>query len=276
MPYLDFIIEEIDKNNDFIKRAFGDNLHFGYWDSKIDTDISLEDYLNATRRMNEVCLSNFDITSEKVSILDVGCGFGGTLRWLDEHVRNSNLYGINIDARQINKAINQSKFMSRNNNKLDFKVASAMKLPFLDETCDLVFSLECMSHFSSRELFLKEAFRVLKPGGLLIVSDWLMDFSSIISNFIIFITNLRKSQKLYGRRTLPFNKVKYLSVATAVGFKEVEFIDINDNTLPTFVFFKSAAHYLNSAEKIFREGNEFSQLVCSRGLSRYNIISFRK
>jgi SAM-dependent methyltransferase len=101
-------------------------------------------------------------------ILDVGCGFGGTLAGLNARLSNCWLAGVNVDPRQL--AICR-KIGAANKNTLEWQEADACTLPFPSGSFDRVLCIEAMFHFSSRRAFFSEAARVLKPGGVLVGSD---------------------------------------------------------------------------------------------------------
>jgi len=94
-------------------------------------------------------------------ILDVGCGVGTYSGKLKESLKNEDfsarvrLWGIDISRPAIKKA-------SKSFPDIHFCIGSNFHLPYLDESLDIVFSI--FSPFDSREVF-----RVLKPGGAILL-----------------------------------------------------------------------------------------------------------
>jgi len=99
-------------------------------------------------------------------VLDIGCGNGRFSSFFKE--RGMEYHGIDNSQKLI--SIAQSNFPD-----IDFKVASALDLPYGQNEFDLAFSLAVLHHIPSggyRRQFLEEAFRVLKPGGVLFLAVW--------------------------------------------------------------------------------------------------------
>lgn len=93
------------------------------------------------------------------SILDLGCGEGTRLNYLDS---GQKLVGIDISK----KAISLAK---ESYPKLDFRVGNLEKLPFKNNEFDLVYSAFVFEHLESPEAILKEGIRVLRKGGSFLV-----------------------------------------------------------------------------------------------------------
>ena len=81
-----------------------------------------------------------------------------------QHYAAAAITAINISLAQIDMARARAPGCS-------FEAMDATALRFPDETFDAVICVEAAFHFLTREAFLKEVLRVLKPGGSLVFSD---------------------------------------------------------------------------------------------------------
>ena len=100
---------------------------------------------------------------EDSEILDLGCGFGWGTDYLSQKGR---CVGVDINR----KTIEEARKRYGRNKKVKFVVADALRLPFKNEQFDVVVSIENIEHVNDQRKYIEEAKRVLKKGGLLIVS----------------------------------------------------------------------------------------------------------
>jgi SAM-dependent methyltransferase len=132
--------------------------NFGYW---------LEGTADGAQAGDQLVDKLIGLLPEKRgTVLDVACGEGGTTRRLSKHFAAGSITGINICKRQLGRARAR---LPQN----DFFCMDAVTMGFEDNSFDNVFCQEAAFHFHSREKFLAEAFRVLKPGGYVVLSDML-------------------------------------------------------------------------------------------------------
>lgn len=102
------------------------------------------------------------------TVLDVGCGIGGPTRWIHERYGPARLIGIEYCASSAFAAAAQ---WNGHPDRPRFLQGDAQQLPIGDETVDVVFNLESALHYANKDAFLRECFRVLKPGGTLCLGD---------------------------------------------------------------------------------------------------------
>jgi len=136
-----------------------DFTNFGYWEP--ETVDQRQACANLMERLIEL------IPHKRGTILDVACGKGGTTRHLLKHYRAADITAINVSARQLARAQEIAP-------GCDFHLMDACHLALADNSVDNMICVEAAFHFDTRERFLKEARRVLKPGGCLVLSDILM------------------------------------------------------------------------------------------------------
>jgi ubiquinone/menaquinone biosynthesis C-methylase UbiE len=101
--------------------------------------------------------------NSRFKILEVGCGPGYFLRWIEKWFPESEPYGLDLDEQLI-------EFAGTHLNKTKLIIHDGHTLPFPDNTFDVVCSLQVIEHLESPESFFQEAKRTLKTNGLLILS----------------------------------------------------------------------------------------------------------
>ena len=125
-----------------------------------------------------------------VSVLDVGCGIGGTSRFLAKNL-GCNVVGITISGKQVEIAqklsapdgkvepgMGQEGPISVGDGLVSFLELDAEKMGdfFITTpnraTFDCVWISEAMSHLFKKELFFKNTELLLNPGGKLVIADW--------------------------------------------------------------------------------------------------------
>jgi ubiquinone/menaquinone biosynthesis C-methylase UbiE len=99
-------------------------------------------------------------------VLEVGCGFGTVAAHLTER-HSLHVAGSDVDPDQIQLA----KTVNQTSPCLQFLTADATKLPFEEQSFDMVLSFKVMHHIPGWESVLKEISRVVKPGGYYLFND---------------------------------------------------------------------------------------------------------
>ena len=113
------------------------------------------------------------LVAEKISelnaktVLELGCGKGFNSCFLAQQYPEVQFTGIDLTPSHIKIANRKADKFSN----LSFQEGNFNRLNFLDQSFDIVFAFECLCHASEAEKPLAEIFRVLRPGGQLIVFD---------------------------------------------------------------------------------------------------------
>lgn len=143
------------------------------------------------------------------SLLDVGCGGGWFLRDIHRAFPKLKLTGCDLSERMVG-------FAKRNlKDRADIFIGDAQNLPFESGTFDVVASTLAFHHFPEPLKALSEFHRILKPSGLMVVSDARRDCSQRAFSFVKFITRrivpkaLRKTNEPLGSLMASFTLEEY-------------------------------------------------------------------
>ena len=139
-------------------------------------------------------------------ILDVGSGSGDIANEIIKQKISSNLYLLDLNK----KMLDQGKKRFQNQKNINFNIGNAENLKFEDNFFDKYLISFCLRNITEYELSIKEAYRVIKPGGKYCCLEFSTPQSPLILN----------SYKLYKSNILPLlgkiiardkNAYKYLS-----------------------------------------------------------------
>lgn len=139
----------------------GGHRHFGWYRGASHLSMT-----QAAEAMIDHLADFADITNGS-RVLDAGCGEGKASIQLAQKY-GAKVCGVDIVPRSIAIAKNSSK----DNGLVDFQIADYNKLPFGDNTFDVVFTLETFTHSANPKKTLEEFLRVLKPGGRIAIFDY--------------------------------------------------------------------------------------------------------
>ena len=131
-------------------------------------------------------LGEIDLTG--MAVLDIGCGLGGpaTALVVDHHA--DRVVGADVQLGLLELARTRAE-QAGLESRLTFEVVEEGRpLPFLDGAFDVVFSKDAIIHVEDKLGLYTELHRVLRPGGHLLVSDWLrgagQDLDAQVEEFI--------------------------------------------------------------------------------------------
>jgi len=148
------------------------------------------------------------IPDKKGTILDVACGKGGTTRHLCNYYEPADVVGINISTEQLKKC-------RMNAPGCTFLEMDATNMDFPDASFENVISVEAAFHFDTREKFLKEAYRILKANGRLVMTD------------VIMPTDFERQPHANVLKDMD----AYKAVCRRANFVDVEVIDVTERSM---------------------------------------------
>jgi tocopherol O-methyltransferase len=213
------IREFYDASSGLWEQIWGEHMHHGYYGK--GGNYKLERRQAQIELIEELLLwSGCDQNQKPQNIIDVGCGIGGSTLYLAKKF-GSQATGITLSPVQAARATERAS-QANLNAHVRFEVANALDMPFEDETFDLVWSLESGEHMPDKTKFLKECYRVLKPGGKIILATWCHRETNSLAGDLTpdEIAHLKEIYRVY---CLPYviSLSEYRAIALDCGFKDL-------------------------------------------------------
>ncbi|OKI05044.1 methyltransferase type 11 [Streptomyces sp. CB02923] len=104
-------------------------------------------------------------------LLDIGCGTGGPAIRLAQRT-GGRVTGITVSNEQLARCEERLSATTGLGDRVDYTYGNVMQLGYADNSFDAAWSIDCFAHLSDRPAGLREALRVLRPGGHLLMTEF--------------------------------------------------------------------------------------------------------
>ncbi len=196
-------------------------MHFGYYDN------SVKNHKDSLLKMNEILARLADISKDDL-VLDAGCGYGSSAIWLAKNIGCS-VIGLTVVPYQINLA---RKFAQKYSvaDKISFRNEDYVHTSFPNNSFSVVWGLESIVHTDRKKDFINEAYRLLKPNGRILVSEYMLREDPILS-----VSEKKIIDRWLEGWAMPnlLTSEEYKLLLTEAGFKNIKIHNLNQNVRPS-------------------------------------------
>jgi erythromycin 3''-O-methyltransferase len=202
----------------------GGFLNFGLWDEGI------EDYLGAAQNL-VARLGTMLGLSRGSRLLDVACGTGSQDVYLQRAFGPLEIDAMDVTWNHVERAVRRAR-QERLTDGLRFYHGTGTDLPFRAGSYTHLMSIEGPEHFNTRRAFFDEAFRVLRPGGVMCLADYTVARAprGPLERAVLAVTCRLWKVPEANVWTAP----EYLRYLEAGGFRDVSLEHVGELTFPGY------------------------------------------
>ena len=215
-------------------------LNFGLWEN------GNKDYITAAENLVQR-MGNILGLNETSKLLDVAPGMGTQDIYLLKNFAPQSIDGLDVTWKHIEHGRRRAREANAED-RVRFHHGTAIELPFPDASFTHVLSIEGPEHFDTREKFLHEAHRVLQPGGVIAMADF------IVKNFPrgpvekIVAEAARKLWQV--PRANIYQADVYRQKMVEAGFENITIDEIGASVIPGYYFEQMKPETIKAISKI--------------------------
>ncbi|MDB6118252.1 MAG: hypothetical protein JWO08_2033 [Verrucomicrobiaceae bacterium] len=212
------VASHYDDLDQFYREIWGEHVHHGVWRTGSESDLEAAENL-------VTMVANLGRTGAGTEVCDVGCGYGATAKILAQR------HGANVTAMTISEV--QLAYAQTHNSvpgKITYLLRDWYQNQLSESRFDVVQSVESMEHMADLPLFFREAWRVMKPGGRLVICAWMSCENPGAMSKKILLNPIVSEAALAGVR--PASEFK--AATEAAGFTNFQMSDITQQVKNTW------------------------------------------
>jgi erythromycin 3''-O-methyltransferase len=215
-------------------------LNFGLWEDGIVDYVKAAE--NLVQRMGTILGLN-----ETSKLLDVAPGMGTQDIYLFQNFAPLSIDGLDVTWGHIEHGRRRAQ-EAQIQERVRFHHGTATQIPFPDETFTHVLSIEGPEHFDTREKFLFEAHRVLRPGGVIAMADFIVKRQP--RNVIEKVVAEAARRLWQVPRANVYDAKVYEEKMRSAGFANIEIQELGAAVIPGYYFEQMKPETIRAISKI--------------------------
>lgn len=210
------VADHYDELDPIYRQIWGEHVHHGLWRS------GQESAEQAVEALSDEVGTRLELgSSRNMQLVDIGCGYGGTARRFAMH-HGAEVTGYTLSREQAAQAPAASG--------VEIRVGDWLQNGLPDAAFDGAYAIESSEHMADKPGFFAQAFRVLRPGGRLVVCAWLAaEYAGPIA-----IRHLLEPICREGRLASMGSRTDYQAMALGAGFRLASYEDVSKQVRRTW------------------------------------------
>jgi ubiquinone/menaquinone biosynthesis C-methylase UbiE len=215
-------------------------LNFGLWEN------GNTDYVKAAQNLVDRMGQRLGLNADS-RLLDVAPGMGTQDIYLLENFSPQSIDGLDVTWKHIEHGRRRAREANAED-RVRFHHGTAVEIPFPDNSFTHVLSIEGPEHFDTREKFLREASRVLQPGGVIAMSDYILKNAPRNTFEKLVVEAARKLWQV--PRANVYSREVYREKMEAAGFEQVTIEEVGASVIPGYYFEQMRPESIRAISKI--------------------------